>query len=616
MPKRKNLVSLDDFGARLFNALTQQEIAQIIEALLGVLPPELQEQAIAQLSPNTQQTLKQILVLFLPAESIVESIEPTGANLPSILSLAKQAQTWSELWQAWDAIVSEAAEEEGKYIIQEADWEPPYFDATAFTEDLESVADQMLPLLQIAFEHEFMPARSFAAALLEAESEISSGLEDWMETTDGLYLANPLTTCVLQWEWLTVQEQGQNAFQFAQHIRQYELQLQEVELDSDAVFNFFTQLSETEQQCILTEFTANREASSWQSTLGDTASHWHALYLDLMKQYAPDRYLENLRATIPQRWQNGLPIIEILLTEQNHAESLVVITETLQSMLKSHRGDTSWTPEGSLLIATSSFYHENEQGKANTLLHYYQQTAQELNQPERALALEIQKIAIAQGFNWSAMFKAFAEIPVSASTHQALFTSWRDYVDRRSKPRTFWGHGSVKAVNTWWVPWLIDSVADPQKGEHWFQQQITQWVNHLPGDKSQLGENYDLLRLLTQDLTKINTNGKSSYPQFYQVVIDPSVSPTSDEQSRREYLKQFAPADLLEQVMHYWKAHLQNFVPKPESANKSNYTEHARWMMALKELSPSNYQTLLVQWQVVHQRRSNLWKAMQQAGLS
>lgn len=104
----------------------------------------------------------------------------------------------------------------------------------------------MLPLLQTAFEHEFTPERDFVSALLEEESEISSGLEDWMEITDGLYVERQLTNCVLQWEWLTVREQGQDAFQFAQQIRQYEQQFWEVKFDSDAVLNFLKHLPEKE----------------------------------------------------------------------------------------------------------------------------------------------------------------------------------------------------------------------------------------------------------------------------------------------------------------------------------------------------------------------------------
>lgn len=45
--------------------------------------------------------------------------------------------------------------------------------------------------------------------------------------------------------------------------------------------------------------------------------------------------------------------------------------------------------------------------------------------------------------------------------------------------------------------------------------------------------------------------------------------------------------------MNYWKAHLPDFVPKPEFATQSDYTNHAQWMVALKELSPQNYETLI-----------------------
>ena len=305
MPKQnqKNSENFDHAGERLLNALTQQEIAQLIDALFTVLSPELQEQASAQLSPDTQQTVKQILA----PPPIVESTQATAAQT---VSLAKQAQTWSELWRDWDAIVWEASQEEGKYIAQEAHWEPPYFDTTTFTEDLENVAGKMLPLLQTAFEHEFTPERNFAAALLEAEAEVSEGIPDWMEITDGLYVERQLTNCVLQWEWLTVREQGQDAFHFAQQIQQYEQQFRKVKFDSDAVLNFLKHLPEVDQQCILTGLTADKETSLWKRVLNDIYSHWHHLYLHLVEQYAPERYLDNLRETIPNSGKTGCPLLK------------------------------------------------------------------------------------------------------------------------------------------------------------------------------------------------------------------------------------------------------------------------------------------------------------------
>jgi hypothetical protein len=101
------------------------------------------------------------------------------------------------------------------------------------------------------------------------------------------------------------------------------------------------------------------------------------------------------------------------------------------------------------------------------------------------------------------MFATFVEIPLSKSTHQFLFTSWKDYIIRRSRPYRSNEYRIVKTVDSWWLSWLIESVEDRNKGVNWFQAQITQWIDNLPKDRTQLGDNYGLLRLLTKDLTEI-----------------------------------------------------------------------------------------------------------------
>jgi hypothetical protein len=369
-------------------------------------------------------------------------------------------------------------------------------------------------------------------------------------------------------------------------------------------------LPESDRQIILAGLTANKETTLWKSILEDIHSYWQQFYLHLIEQYTPDLYLKQLRTTIPQQWQNGLPIIEELLNQQNCSESLVAIEETLNSLLKTNRSDVSWTPENSMLVAITGLYYDSNPVNINTLLRYYQQTAQGLNQTERSNALEIQQIGIDRWFNWSRMFAAFVEIPLAEPTRQALFTSWRDYVVRRTKSYSW------QKLDSWWLCWLIESVDDRQKGVSWFQAQITQWLDNLPGDKTQLGDSYDRLRLLTKDLTEIYHQGQSGYPQFYSVVIRPQEFSTQSDESRREYLKASAPDHLFDLVMNYWKTHLHQFVPKPELVQNGKYTNHAQWMVALKELSPQGYETLLAQWKVVHNRRINLWKAMKQMGVS
>jgi hypothetical protein len=453
----------------------------------------------------------------------------------------------------------------------------------------------------------------FIAELSAAESEISSSLEDWMQPIDEMLLGWQITECALQWEWLKTREQEEDAFSFVQKIRQSELEFQVIQFDDDTVFHFLTQLSEDDRQNIFKGLMTAKEQFLWQQVLSNPYSYWYDFYLELIKQYAPDRYVDSLRETIPQRWQNGLPVIESFLAQNNYSKSLAAIEETLQALLKSD--DKLWTPETSLIVANSSCDRGDNQA-IGTLLSYYQQTALGLNRVELANALELQKITLDRGLDWFTTLTAFAEIQVSESTRKALLESWSNYIDIKSRIGMSGGYLAFKKTDSWWVPWLIDSITDPQKGDKWFAEKIAQWLTSLPENRTKLGAEYDRLRLLTQDLTNIQYGKNPIYPQFYRVVICPQELSTENERSRHKYLKQYAPTDLLERVMNYWKANLQNFVPKPELAQKSNYNEHSRWMVALKEISPHNYETLLAQWRVVHQRRSNLWKAMTAVGLT
>ncbi|MUG97203.1 hypothetical protein F7734_34675 [Scytonema sp. UIC 10036] len=611
MSKQEQGNSSGSVGDRILAALTEQEISQLLDVLFAVLSNETLSQVLAQLQANTQETVQQILT---PSQTDIQ----TEVTEEQPVSLAKLAQTWSQLWQEWNEIIYEAAEEEGRYIEQEASWEQPYFDTYTLVEDLEQVAAQMQPLIHTAFKHGFTPDNDFASALLEAESEISNGIPEWMHI-EGFELEKHLTACFLEWEWLTIQDEGKDGFDFALQIRQWENRFTLVSLERSAIIDFFTKLSDPQKQCIFAGLTADRTTPLWQGTLDNIHSHWYQVYINLVHQYKPEQYLENLRTTIPQKWQNGLLVIEDLLAKQDYIESLTVIEETLNALLKFKQEDRSWSPETSLLFTENGDCYTTNEGAESEkmLLRYYQQTAQGLGQTERMNALEIQRIAFEHRYDWSVMFKAFAEVPVSNPTRQALFQSWRDYIARRTRrqSQSFRLFGGVKTVETWWLHWLINSIASSKKGATWFQEEISEWLESLLKDRRQLSEAYYILRLLTKDLTEIHQTDRKPYPNFYQVVIRPNELSTADEASRQGYLQDYTSKDLWEQVMVFWTAQLHNFVPKPENAQKSDYTNHAQWMAALKELNPQAYGALLAQWKTEHQRRRNLWKAMGELGL-
>lgn len=292
------------------------------------------------------------------------------------------------------------------------------------------------------------------------------------------------------------------------------------------------------------------------------------------QQYAPPEiYLNNLRATIGQQWQNGLPVIADLLAKQDFPASLAVIEETVDALLKSQHRGQSWQPETSLLftIVDGSGNNHGHWQNEKTLLCYYQQTAAGLGQTERIQALKIQQIVFDSCFDWSVILETFTNIPIAVEIHQSLFSSWRDYVVRRAKPQSRWDlYTTVKTVDNWWLHWLINSAAASDPDATGFQAQILQWLTNLPENKGELGEAYDILRLLTKDLTEIYSQTQPPYPQFYQVVIRPRDMSSRDDTFRKKYLQQYAPNDLWDQVMAYWKTQLHNFVPRPELSRNSD----------------------------------------------
>lgn len=332
----------------------------------------------------------------------------------------------------------------------------------------------------------------------------------------------------------------------------------------------------------------------------------------------PERYLDNLRPTIPQQWQNGLPVIEDLLAKQDYEAGLEVVQETVASMLKWDQVRDGWTPETRLLypLVQRYAYDTVRLQEHQTLIEHYRQLSQGLGREELVNVLSLQLDVFEHCFNWPAMFKALAETPLSEQIRQALFASWREYIIQQTKPST-WSLGWNRPTprESWWLHWLIDSIVDDEKGPAWFQPQLAEWLTHLSGQEQALGEDYVFLRLLTNDLSEVGGEEKARYPQFFKVVIEPDLPTTPDRTSRREYLKQYAADDLMDKLMSYWTANLKNFVPKPENAHKSNYTAHARWMVAFQELAPADYESLRQKWEVDHHRRRNLWKAMADVGL-
>lgn len=156
-------------GDHLIEVLTQQEIIHLLDALWSTLPAEMHDIVLDQLAPDTRQTVQHILSPPQPTgDSETTPVHP--------VSIAKLEQTWSKLWQEWDQIVTAAADEEGPYMTQEVHWEPPYFDQTAFINDLQN----FVPKPEAAQKSDYTSHAHWMAALRElAPDSYETLLDKW-----------------------------------------------------------------------------------------------------------------------------------------------------------------------------------------------------------------------------------------------------------------------------------------------------------------------------------------------------------------------------------------------------------------------------------------------------
>lgn len=617
--------ALIDVGTRLLETLTGEQVTLLLGTLLATMPSEWHEKALVPLAEDTRLMIQRAVTP--PVVEVEQVVAPAKTA-----SMAKLEEIWASLWKDWDRVVRVGSDDEGKYLVWEDDWAPSYFDEAGFVKDLEAIAVQILPLVESAIIYQFSPKADFIEALSNTERQVGNGVPDSIElgAGDGFLLEESLTTCLLKAEWLFAQqkgigllavEKGINAFHFALKIRESEEEFEYTNFDADAFLAFFGQLPDPEQRTIFDGLDAHRHEERWKN-LKYASSTWHLFYIDCMSRYAPERYIDALRETIPQKWQNGLPIIKELLAKESYEASLEIVQETLHSMLRRQSGMNEWTPQKSLYFGHLSWHNSyNPHGFRNErqFFVYYEETARALGQTDLADVLAFQLLAFDRFFDWEAMLKAFRTKPLPDSVRQTLLRFWSERLTQNAKPGSYWwnhnSYGRNKPVESWWVAWLLESVIDVRKGKSWFQQKISDWLTRPPMNQQAAQSRQGFLRLLTEDLNASRESIKKQYPKFHKVVISSRSTASLDSASRRAYLRTYGPPDLLEQVIACWKRSLRLMVPNPKDARKSDYTLHANWMSALRELDVAEYSLLLGEWRDTHRRRRNLWRDMSNAGL-
>jgi len=572
-----------DFGKKLIEALTIDELSQLLDVLLSSMNKEDIKQVLSDLNnENIEEITSQLIFSDKSAKVVVSD--------------NKFLQEWRGLWESWNNCVSKLGDEEGEYACQDNHWEAPYFNSDDFAEDLEKIAVKMLPFLDKISQMQEEEPELFQVALQEVESGIM-GYPEWMgaEYSD-CYLSESVCECMVKWAWLN----ADSVETFLNDLIEIEDDLTLIGLDSQGYINVLNTLSEDDEKEIYDYINKNKEAPAWKERLHDKYCIWHQLHHNFAGRFDQTSYLETCRNMFHKNWEYGIPLIEECVENGKLPEAEELSRQTMTSFL-GREAKNQWNPEKSLLISDLKSFYGSADPSIIELMKNWIDIADKINMPSRVNALEFQIVTYESTYEWDTVVSVIERIDNSALS--GLIEEWKVCCANRAN------YQPKKS----WVKWLMDATLDKDKNSSWFVEKIKEWLTTLSDNPKELMGQKTNLFALTFDIADLSDLRKK-YPSLFKAIYHPRESDPQNH-SILKWLKKTDGMALVPLLKAFWKQHLLDFLPDPVNADKSNYDAHAKWLAALKEVNPKAYQTVLTQWKQKHHRRRNLWKAIQEAGI-
>ena len=579
-------------------ALTKNQLASLLDRLattgrLAILTSE-----IVHLDSDLAATLSQILNQ--------PNLKTAGPAAKRITSLRRLHENWHELWEQWHKIVAEVGDEEGKYAIQDAHWETPYFGDSYLAEDLEKIAVGMLPLIDNVYDSVHRPDL-FTDAIEEIADHIDQ-YPEWMgaEYGDPCVLGKNVTRCVLMWLLNASKKDSVPGMFLVERLFKLQEAFHTVELDSNEWINWFTRIPDE----IALEIYNHLTDQTYRFDLEDVFSPWHKIYYHLQARFDTEKYLNACRKYLTGNWRYGRPLAEAANKRKENREAESWLEKTFFSYLGIAKKKT-WHPEDSLLLSKCGFITDEDAKEIDQLLRLWSKTADKTGNHLRRAAAELQAIIVLSSENWNTVIKAYKRLatPHTKDTLRPLFEQWKTEMALRSLPH----HQVAEKNSDTWIHWLIEALLNDCRKQKWFSDQLEHWLHALKEEGNLFKKQWLWLARLTGDWQGI----EKRFPVFYQFVI-PADDPFSSilEKSRRDGLQKMKVGKLCDLLMMVWQMHLARIVPDPSDSHKSSYTRHVNWAKALHELNPEACTKLLRRWQKKHNRRRNLWRDLKAAGLS
>jgi hypothetical protein len=326
------------------------------------------------------------------------------------------------------------------------------------------------------------------------------------------------------------------------------------------------------------------------------------------KRWDPLLFEEASRKNIAQDWKLALPLVADLLRRKSFDQAGPLIEAAVRALLSLRTGET-WDPRQTLLISHPVLqYGSDSPADAFRLLENWRKVATGLGQDDLACALELQ---VAVGRRWAdgdAALEAFRRVrsPRFASRRARLFADWRSLVIEATLEREPDGDEPAGAV---WVHALVDAARAGADGAPSSRRTVREWLEATGRAPAALQQSRDALGTLTLDLD-VGSSLRRTSPTLHRLLSSRRQGEPAVSASRRRGVERLEVADLLPEVLEFWRRHVARLVPDPARATGSNYDDCVEWLAAVFELDSAAYQRVVHGWAGLHARRKNLWLAI------
>ena len=516
-----------------------------------------------------------------------------------IISDQKLIKKWNQLLNELEKILYELEDEDGAYIDQEHHWEPPYFCGYSLANDLDAVAEKMIPYLDSIYELGYEKSYFFEKFMMDIEDAIER-YPEWMGAEDSEFCPGKnFTQCLLTWKKLT-----------SKSIKNFIISLLEIEdgfrymwFQTESFIDFFIAMEQNECKQVYEYIKNNQNTGDWKDRLNSIHKHWRVIYSQFYAIFETENFQKNSFNLLQENWKCGLPIIEKLFEQKDYKQAEKICQETILGFMKKE----TWEPEKTLLIKEIENldlpYYDNVE--LTKILNKWAVIASKLGMNERKTALRIQTVTYEKTYNWDEVLKIFHKIKSPLISN--FLKQWQGIIIFSTLER--------EKIDDCWIKWLIDASLENFKNKeialNRFYTKIGNWLSNLSTMSSWNKNQRKSFFILTSDLASIS-NLKKQYPNLFDLLYQRN---DKEDISRQKWLKKIKGKELLPLLINCWKSNIKKLIPNPSNARKTNYKYNVQWLMTCKELNQAAFQEILDQWKIEHKRKRNLWKAIKDKGL-